>query len=277
MGESQRQKVEEFRRRVISPFAIRGTIRDRSFSTSRRFRTGQDPIPAYLVRPLEGKTSREWVSHLHATIHAAIARPMIKLPRRYEIGKTPKELLPIIMVFGPPSFSYRKTSGKRGFLMSRRFSLDINPKSRFSKGVTHYRKQYEEGIVHGRKRPTFMESDISGGYGLDGKFQPSQKKLFEVRLTAKEYDRVLKKIGRKLQKRGFTLKGLSEKYALDMNQRSWNRVLRKIGEGRIQLTQETTPHWVANYLVYLEISRILTNKLVARGIKWVERNVPEKN
>lgn len=256
------QKIDELRRKLASSFYIRGISKRESFSTDKPLESDACSIPAYYVNPLYNIDSKEWLGMLQATIHAASYRALNKshpylLLEELEEGKIDEDRLPTLMAFGCIDQNYtRVVNTARGTPFDEKFN--------------HRSERYEQGIVHGMRRQTFREAKLCGGY-CDGQLELINKKLFEVSLTKKELRDVHSKLNAQLNKRfGSSLLELLR----EESQGSWNKAFNLTGHNKTDFTMETSPQNPAIYLLYNPIARILTNKFIRKGLRYVN-NLPE--
>ncbi|MBU2100246.1 hypothetical protein KKG83_05985 [Candidatus Micrarchaeota archaeon] len=286
--------VTALRRRITAGFKIRGTARE--FSVSTNSSIAREKLPAYFVHPLYRMHSKQWVSRLHATVHAAVARALQHGKTLWGVsgkGWNPKNVsskdLPLLVVFSTSQFTTEK-SGVKAFLAERGMQLSSASKDKFKSPFEHRRKRYELGVVHGRKKPSFIESHVDGSIKR-GRLYPDDKKLFQVGMTKKEYERVIARINRKLKRIGFSsIEEFEESYrkafrkAKEKGEEQWKKVnqefydnaLKALKQTKLDFPPEVSHFTPSSYLFYSEACRLLTNKLVRRANKWIERNIPEK-
>ncbi|MDO8537766.1 MAG: hypothetical protein Q7S21_02675 [archaeon] len=296
---SMAQRVAGLRRRITSDFYLRGATRDESFSTRKELELGEkrsgyvvstEEIPVYFINPRFNLDSREWTKKLHSTLHAAVGRAVMKMGIYWpEWKKFSASHLPILMAFGPLLLSHGRMPGKIAVANSKALYKTIAKSSGKTKSFrdefSQRRQDYEKATIHGRVEPTFTESALSIGF-RDGKGRFDNTKLFEVRMTKPEFVKIVTAIDAKLQRFGISSIGeFYEKYVIAVEEqnvaeknRLWNIVLQISGHQGIHIEQfqETASRSPASYLFYLEASKLLTNKFVRTGMKWVEKNIPRK-
>jgi hypothetical protein len=254
-----KQKVTAFRKEVArnvgTQFHLRGDVRENRFKNNKPAFIENIDIPAYLIQPKHKISSKEWIERIHATVHAAIFRS-IRTGLQIRVNTPEKENpknLPIIQVF-------RTKFGAK--------STDTS----FNQEFSQYREMYEDGNVHGRRKSTFRESILN-------KNRPfADTKLFDVSLTKKEYIDIINKIKKDLinAKSPFSFEELNRSLFFDKRDPKLKEKVElfyritKLRKG-IQFTNETTPSSIGQYLFYLELSRVMTNKLVRKTIEYVEK------
>lgn len=252
------RKVTSFRkevaRKIGTQFHLRGDVKKNRFKVNKPAFIENIDIPAYLIQPKYKMTSKEWIERTHSTVHAAIFRS-IRNGLQIRLSNPEKENpnnLPIIQVF-------RTRAG--GASKDTRFNQEFN----------QHREVYEEGNVHGRKRKTFKESN------LDKNRFFADVKLFDVSLTKKEYIDIVNKIKRNLknEKSPFSLDELSRTSFFDKRDPKLKEKIAlfyKISKLRpIEYTLETTPTTIGEYMFYLELSKVMTNKLVRKAIEYTNK------
>lgn len=256
------QKIDDLRRKLASSFFIRGISKRESFSTDKPLESHACSIPAYYVNPLYNMNSKEWLNMLQATIHAASYRALNKshpylLLEELEEGKIDEDRLPTLMAFGCIDQNYtRVVNTARGTPFNEKFN--------------HRNEMYEQGIVHGMRRQTFREAKLCGGY-CDGQLELINKKLFEVSLTKKELKDICSKLNAHLNKRFDT--NLSRLLTISEDC-GWFLASLLTRRNKMDFTNETSPQNPAVYLLYNPIARILTNKFIRKGLRYVN-NLPE--
>lgn len=242
-------------RKIGTQFRLRGDIKDNRFKDNKPAFIENIDIPAYLIQPKYKMSSKEWIERIHSTVHAAIFRS-IRNGLQIRVNNPEKENpdnLPIIQVF-------RTRAGET--------SKDI----RFNQEFSQYRERYEEANVHGRRRETFRESS------LDKNRFFADTKLFDVSLTKKEYIDIINKIKRNLknEKSSFSFDELNRTSFFDKRDpqlKEKTELFYKISKLRkpIQYTSETTPSTIGQYIFYIELSRVMTNKLVRKAIEYTSK------
>lgn len=277
-GNTKAKRVNVLRRRIAAPFNVRGTARRFIFSTSKKTEVARSPH-VYYVSPMYKMGPKEWVRRLQATVHAAVSRGMGHgTAFRFDwTGKNISHLdLPAIIVFTAYGFHGRKKeSGKQLFLLSRCIQKTQKPKLKFDSPFTPYREIYEEASVHGQRRPTFAEHQLSWGRDSTGLIHVyGGKKLFEVVMTKRESKEAVNRINRRLKAKGLpSLQGLKEMIRQGKEKEAFQMALQATGQKRWIFTKETTQHFVDTYLFYQEAARILTNKLAQKATKWLDKNI----
>jgi len=271
------RRITKMRRRIGAGFKIRGTTR--KYSVSTKSSIPRDIMPAYLVRPLYRMHSKHWLSKLHATVHAAVARALQHgnyvsgvLNKGWDSKKISSKDLPLLVVFSDSHFTKEK-SGIKAFLDERHETLAFS-RAKFEVPFQHKRRDFEEGVVHGKIKPSFVESRLRGQI-RKGKLYPGDKKLFQVALTKKEFENAVNRINNKLKKVG--VPSIEELDKMDM-ETAWRKAREASGHERVDAAKpkETYIMTPSAYLFYNEACQLLTNKLVRRATKWIETNIPEK-
>ncbi len=258
-----RKQITKFRKDVIrnvgTQFHLRGDVRENKFNNNQNaFVQGSVcgiEIPAYLIQPRYKINSKEWLEKLHATIHAATYRTIRRglQTRLHEPEKENPKYLPIIQVF-------RTEHGQKS--NDTRFNQDFKP----------YRTMYEKGSVHGKAKETFRESNLSRNKEFN------DTKLFDVFLTKKEYIDLINGIKEDLRKANsnFSFQELNRSFFFDSNDPNYKQKIRLFHEitkfkRGIAFLDETTPSSIGEYIFYLRLSRLMTNKLVRKAIEYVEK------
>lgn len=254
-----RKQITSFRqdvaRKVGTQFHLRGDIKENRFKDNKLAFIENIDIPAYLIQPKYNMSSKEWIERIHATVHAAIFRS-IRNGLQIRVNNPENENLnnlPIIQVF-------RTKVG------------EISKNLEFNQEFSQYREVFEEGNVHGRNRKTFRESSLNKNKHF------ADTKLFDVSLTKKEYIDIINKIKRNLknEKSKFSFDELNRTFFFDKSDsllKEKTELFYKISKLRkpIQYTSETTPSTMGQYLFYLELSRVMTNKLVRKAIEYTNK------
>lgn len=261
--------ADKFRKTVVAPFYIRGNIRRKLFSTRKPLAFHNDhEIPVYQIAPNYNIGSRQWVSLLHATVHAAVGRAVNRGGIRWENWKKTRiGQLPALSVFGPSLETRRGVKYKIGYY-KRRIGAAKNT-------FRQFKPEYMEAAVHGEIKRTFNEGYLDVAIS-SGKLYFNQDKIFDVALTKIEFKQIVSKMEARLKKIGSSI---DEVHSLDVESKEHERgmqLIEKAYKTKTPFTAETTPTSALNYAFYIEAAEVLTNKLVKKGISWVCKNLPEK-
>ncbi len=138
--------------------------------------------------------------------------------------------------------------------------------------------------------------------------------MFEVKLTKREFDKIIKKINAKLKKTGIEsieelakqyisrkvdeeklwrkaiqamagmteikpVKKLAKQYISRKvdEEKLWRKTLKATGRKEFEkIGYETGPLNPMEYLFHEEASQVLSNKFVRRGLKWLEKHVSKQ-
>jgi hypothetical protein len=258
-----RTKIDNFRRivqrNIGTQFHIRGDEIKKNFKTGKKAVVKNNlEIPTYILQPNYNLSSREWIHLLHSTVHAAVYRSIrdsLKinmLSKNYDPKKEPLDNLPSIQIF--------------------KSAIPTSKSSDFNQPFKHNLKMYEEATVHGKKRNTFAESYLNK---VESR---SATKLFDVTLTKKELVDVVNEIKKELKEINspFSFNDLLVSSFYDPGspqQREKIKTFYKLTKLKTaRLTQETTPSYIGEYIFYLKIAQIMTNKLVRKTIEYVKKN-----
>jgi len=287
--------ITRLRKRLMAPFYLRGTTRGESFSTGRPLPppkkpergTPTDVISAYYVPPTVNLGSREWAKRLQATIHATVGRAIDRNWDQYDFtGKNMShELLPTIMVFSQSLSAGgcpKRLTSAEAFRRAHALSVHYNPNREFTDREPPRRRLYEKALVHGKVMRTFYEYSLGDVSDLRGPVTVPYPKLFEVRMTKREYQQAIRRINERLKKhdlpplheireRGLKDSELARRALAAFNQEH----LMSPSTVFVRGTSETTPSDIAPYLLYLEAAPMMARKFLKKGLEWVDKNVPE--
>lgn len=104
--------------------------------------------------------------------------------------------------------------------------------------------------------------------------------MFEVKLTKREFDKIIKKINAKLKKTGIeSIEELAKQYISRKvdEEKLWRKTLKATGRKEFEkIGYETGPLNPMEYLFHEEASQVLSNKFVRRGLKWLEKHVSKQ-
>ncbi len=197
------EKVDAMRRKLLIPIYIRGVSKAESFSDGQNLNTTRLEIPAYFADPLFSVDSKEWISRLQATLHAASCRAIMKCYTGNHIkwkegcsgGDFEEGYTPEIMAFGEEE--YRE--GLKFMQASEHDGVVV-----FDHPFKQRREMYESAAVHGNKRMTFPENSLPL-HGLENcaGVQVDVPKLFDVSLSPKEMKDIVFRINSELRLRGY--------------------------------------------------------------------------
>ena len=278
-GTRKSARVTELRKRIAVPFALRGTARKFLFSISKKDKS-QKPY-VYFVHPLYNIGSKQWVKTLQATVHAAVARGIIHGRAPASLDWSGREVsyknLPAVMMF-VKGWTGKEQTGPQKYRHLKAVKTTQNPQMLFDVEFRPRRAILEQASVHGQRRQTFTESELAGSGGsAKGSFRTDERKLFEVVMTQREFRQAIARINKRLKAKGLpSLEGLAEMHRQGRRAEAFQMALKATGQRQMAFTEETTLPAAHAYLFYQEAARTLTNKLIARAEKWIERYIPEK-
>ncbi len=259
----KKRKIDVFRKKLIknvgSGFLIRGDMRKNRFKQKKNVFVSGKEVPAYFISPKYNQSSYKWMKQVQATVYATVYRSIrskiqyFPAISKYNPKKENVGLLPTIQVFKSDSFP------KSNNLL---FNLEYFPN----------RKSYEKASVHGKIKPTFKEATLGRNF-----IQTSQK-IFEVRLTKKEYVGIINKITTDLKKvnPNLSLLDLWQTRVGDVKSKNYAQKLKafyKISKLKSfeAFESETTTTSLGSYLFYMRVSKIMTNKFVKKAIDYLEK------